>query len=345
MKQSAGGGLCGEIRRLALGLMAVFLLSACGHDGAAKAEEVEPEYVFTYAENHAEDYPTTQGAYRFAQLVRERSGGRIEIEVSAAAALGDEISVIEQVQFGGIDFARVAGSSLSEFIPRLTILQLPYLYRDSAHMWQVLDGPIGDSFLEAGEGSGMVLLSWYDAGARSIYNSVRPIRCLEDMAGMTIRVQESGLMEETINALGGRAMPMAFSEVYSALETGLVDGAENNWSSYESMRHYEAAPYFTLDEHMRVPELQLMSEATWKKLSPEDQELIRTCARESALYERGLWSERERGAEERMRESGCIVTELSAEEKERFRQAVMPVYEKYSGSEMDIVDAIVATGL
>ncbi len=327
----------------ALGFFCAGLLAGCG-GRIEVTEAVTPDYVFTYAENQPEDYPTTQGAYRFAELVKERTEGRIVVEVCAGGILGDEISVVEQVQFGGIDFARIGGSGISEFIPELKVLQLPYLYRDSEHMWQVLDGEIGDSFLKAGERYGMVLLSWYDAGARNFYNSVKPVERLEDIAGMTIRVQESGMMEDTINALGAKAMPMPYGEVYSALETGLVDGAENNWPSYESMGHYKVARYFTEDEHMRAPELQLASAATWSKLTPEDQDLIRECARESALYERKLWKLRESSAAEHMKEAGCIVTVLSPEEKKRFQQAVAPIYEAYCGDYLDMVDAIIATG-
>ena len=149
-------------------------------------EENVPEFVLTYAENQAEDYPTTQGAYRFAELVKQRTGGKVEILINAEGILGDERTVIEQLQFGGVDFARVSLSPLSEFVPELNVLQLPYLYTGAEHMWKVLEGEIGDSFLGSFEGSSLVALSWYDAGARNFYNSVRPIEKLEDMKGLTI---------------------------------------------------------------------------------------------------------------------------------------------------------------
>ena len=202
-------------------------------------------------------------------------------------------------------------------------------------MWKVLDGNIGDSVLEAFGDSKLVPLSWYDAGARSFYSSVRPIKTLEDMKGLRIRVQESGLMKDTIEALGAVAVPMSFDKVYSSLQVGEIDGAENNWPSYESTRHYEVARYYTTDEHTRVPELQLVSRSTWDKLPEEYQDIIRQCARESALYERELWKEREGLSEQRIRSAGCIITELSPEEKERFRETVMPMYEKYCAEYMD----------
>lgn len=303
-----------------------------------------PEFVLTYAENQAEDYPTTKGAYKFAELVNEKTHGRIQIIVRAGGILGDEKSVCEQLQFGGVDFMRMSLSPLAEYIPKLNVLQLPYLYRDEAHMWNVLDGEIGEDFINSFQGSNLVALSWYDGGARNFYNSVHPIEKLEDVKGLKIRVQESEMMVGMIEALGAIPEPMAYADVYSALQKGIIDGAENNWPSYESASHYEVARYYTIDEHNRVPELQLASQVTWDKLSADDQAIIKECALESAKYEKQLWDERERVSEKRVRESGCEITELSPKEKERFQKAVKPIYEKYCGDYMDIVEAIIATG-
>ena len=333
-----------KMRKTALFMAAAaVLLTACSGSGKA-GKTVVPEFVLTYAENQAEDYPTTQGAYKFAELVKEKTGGRIEIQVNAGGVLGDERTVIEQLQFGGVDFARVSLSPLAEFVPKLNVLQMPYLYTGPEHMWKVLEGEIGDDFLNSFEGSNLVPLSWYDAGARNFYNSQRPIERLEDMSGMRIRVQESELMVDVVEALGASPTPMAFGDVYSNLQTGKVDGAENNWPSYESTRHYEVARYYTIDEHTRVPELQLVSQSTWSKLSYEYQEIIRACAQESAVYERQLWQEREKVSEEKIRQAGCVVTELSPEEKARFQEAVSPLYEIYCAEYVDIIDKIVAAG-
>lgn len=336
----------GKHRRLSALFLSVAVLGAlCVGCKAQQGKNVTvPEFVLTYAENQAEDYPTTLGAYRFAELVHERTGGKIEIQVHADAALGEEQSVVNQVQLGGIDFMRVSLSSLAEFIPKLNVLQMPYLYTGSEHMWKVLEGDIGDDFMESFDGSRLVPLSWYDAGARNFYNSVHPIERLEDMRGMKIRVQDSKLMKDTVIALGAEPVPMAFEDVYSALETGEIDGAENNWPSYESTRHYEVSRYYTIDEHNRVPEMQLISRRTWDKLKPEYQKIIRECAEESALYERELWVERERSSEVNVRKEGCTLTELPPEEKARFREAVVPLYEKYCSEYMDIIDAIIAVG-
>lgn len=307
-------------------------------------EETVPEYVLTYAENQTENYPTTEGAYRFVQLVAERTQGRIEVRVNANGVLGDERAVIEQLQFGGVDFARVSLSPLAEFVPKLNVLQLPYLYTGSEHMWKVLEGEIGDSFLNSFEDSKVVALSWYDAGARNFYNSKHPITKLEDMNGLKIRVQESELMNDMVEALGASPIQMAYNEVYPSLQKGLIDGAENNWPSYESTGHYEAAKYLTIDEHTRVPELQLCSETTWNKLSEEDRVIIRQCALESAKYERKLWEDREKISKEKVRSQGTEVIELSPAEKAKFQEAVFPLYEKFCGEYMDVIEAIILAG-
>ncbi len=307
-------------------------------------EERVPEYVFTYAENQARDYPTTLGAMKFAEMVEARTEGRIRILVYAEGVKGAENDIIRQMKFGGIDFARVSLSQLAEYIPEMNVLQLPYLYLDSEHMWRVLDGEIGVSFLDYAGDYGLVGLSWYDAGARSFYTSDKPITCLEDIEGMRIRVQESDMMADMVEALGANAVKIGYADVYSGLERGIVDGAENNWPSYESMNHDEVARYFTVDEHTRVPEMQICSEKTWEKLSEEDRNIILECARESALYERKLWQERENDSKQSAILRGAEVIELPAEEKERFQAAVQGVYEKYCGDHMDIIDQIIEAG-
>lgn len=310
---------------------------------SAVVYDVTPEYVFTYAENQTEDYPTTQGAYRFAQLVNERTKGRIQIRVYANAQLGDENSTLEQLRFGGLDFARCSLSTMTAYSEMSNALMLPYLYRDAAHMWAVLEGEIGrkvsDSFISAG----LVPLSWYDAGVRNFYFT-KPVWTLDEMQGMVIRVQPVEMMEDMIRLLGATALPVSYENVYSAIQRGEADGAENNWSSYDAMRHNEVAPYYLLDEHMRVPESQIISAVTWNRLSEEDRQIIQECSAMSANYERMLWSAREGEARERVMKNGCTEITLSDAEKKKFRDAMEPLYEKYCGNYMDLVDQIRQTG-
>ncbi len=303
-------------------------------------ETITPQYVFSYAENQAVNYPTTLGAEYFSKQVEERTNGRIRILVLPEAEMGDEKEVLKQLQYGGIDFARISLSQISELVPEMNVLQMPYLYENSKHMWNVLDGEIGNYFLTLPKSANLIGLSWYDAGVRSFYTSENPIICLEDLQGLRIRVQESELMSDIATALGAIPVQMAYSEVYSGLELGLVDGAENNWPSYESTQHYEVAKYFTVDEHARIPEIQLVSSHTWEILSEEDQQTIQECAKASALYERRIWKQRETKARNTALKNGAIETLLSEEEKQRFEDKVWDVYEKYCSDSMDIITTI-----
>lgn len=307
-----------------------------------KTQTTTPEYVFTYAENQGESYPTTQGAYRFAELVYTRTNGRIKIKVYPGAELGDEVSVIEQIQYGGIDFARVSIMPLSEIVPMFNVLQLPYLYQSPDDMWKVLDGEIGKVFMDSLRNCKIEALSWYDAGARHIYTTEKKVTCLEDMEGLRIRIAESELMQALLTHLGAVPVPMPYSEVYSALETKIIDGAENNWPSYESMKHYKVAQYMTVDGHNRIPELQVASLATWNKLSQEDQETIKACAKEAAEYQHMLWKKQEEASRESLEKAGCIVTELSDEEIKRFQEAVLPIYKEVCGQYTELIDRILS---
>lgn len=317
----------------------IVLIQTVGCGFEQKSEKPVPEYVLTYAENQPENYPTTKGAYFFADLVRERTDGKIEIRIRAKGILGDEQDIVSQIRFGGIDFARVSLSSISG-IPRLNVLQLPYLYTGADHMWKVLDGDIGKGYMEDFVGSDIVPLSWYDAGARSFYTSHKPITCLEDMAGMRIRVQENKMMMRMVELLEATPVPLGYAEVYSSFEKGEIDGAENNWPSYESVNHYEVAKLYCVDEHTRVPELQIISQATWDRLPEKYQQVIQDCAQESALYERKLWAEREEKSREKVIQNGTEVIELSLEEKKKFREAMAPLYEEYCTDYLDVVQDI-----
>ncbi|MCM1125167.1 MAG: TRAP transporter substrate-binding protein [Lachnospiraceae bacterium] len=309
-----------------------------------KDKKPVPEYVFSYAENQTKDYPTTLGGLKFAQLVEERTQGRIQIQVQPEGVLGSETEVIRQMQYGGIDFARISIAQVSDFIPEMNVLQLPYLYEDSEHMWRVLDGEIGERFLGYSQEYGLIGLSWYDAGARNLYCSTRPIKTLEDMESLRIRVQEAETMSEMIAALGAASLQIPYDQVYAALERGEVDGAENNWSSYEAMQHYEVAKYFTVDEHIRIPEMQICAKHTWDQLSAEDRQIIVECARESALYERELWTEHEQKARENALQHGVQEIRLSAEEKEKFKAAMAPVYERFYEDYGKDIEEILAQG-
>lgn len=315
-------------------LMAAAGVAALGLCGCLRKEETGaqlPELILRYAENQPEDYPTTQAALAFAQLVEQQTGGRVKVVVYSGGELGAEQSVIQQMQFGGIDFARVSLSPLAGYIPELSILQLPYLYKDADQMWRVLDGSIGDEFLGMLDQMDLVGLSWFDAGGRSFYTREK-VTTLEQLQKLTIRVQESDVMSGMIKDLGAKPVQLAYSQVYAALHNGQIDGAENNWPSYQTMGHYEVAPYFLQDEHTRVPEIQLASIAAMEKLEkldPAFPEILRDCARQSARTERKLWAKRETDSEQELRRWGVEVTVPSKEEKKKFRAAVQPLYDRF----------------
>ena len=305
-----------------------------------EGQKKTPEYVFSYADNQTGNYPTVQAARRFADQVNRETDGRIEIRVYPNAELGDELSAVRQVSYGGIDFCRCSLSNLSDYSEETLVLQLPYLYEDRDHMWRVLDGEIGEQVKDSFQGSGMVALSWFDAGVRNFYTTDEAIRCLEDMQGMKIRVQQAELAEDMVEALGAEAVPIVYEAVKDALQTGEIDGAENNWASYEAMQHDEIARYYTVDEHMRVPELMLVNSATWEQLSAEDQATIQRCADAAGLYERELWTARETSAREKCLREGTVEIVLPEREKKRFRDAVSPLYKKYCGDYAELVEKI-----
>ena len=308
-------------------LIVLVLLSIRQHK--SQKPVLTPEITLVYAENQVEDYPTTKGAYEFARLVNEKTNGRIKIIVKCNGELGDEKSVIEQLKFGGIDFSRVSVASISDDIP------------DAQDLWDVLNGDEGLQFITAIDESnlGIKTLSWYDAGARSFY-SVKPVMNIQDLSGLNIRVQESELMSEIIEMLEIHSVKMIYSEVYKGLQTGKIDGAENSLVTYTYSKHYEQAKYCLIDEHTRIPEVQLISRYTWDKLSDEDKAIISECAKESAVYERDIWKNTEEAAVKMIEDKDITVTKVSDEEKQNLREKLQPIYDKYCSNYIDIIKEI-----
>jgi tripartite ATP-independent transporter DctP family solute receptor len=320
---------------LALCTSGAMLFAGGGQEGAAASEE---PVVLRLAETHAADYPTTKGDYYFADLVKERTDGRITIEVYPSSQLGEEKPVIEQVQFGAIDFTRVSISPLSAFSPNFDALQMPYLYRSEEHMWKVLKSDIGRDFLDSLEPANFVGIGWFESGARSFYNSRREVKVPADLKGMKIRVQQADIMVNMVNALGAIATPMPFGEVYSALQTGVIDGAENNWPSYYSTSHYEVAKYYTIDAHTRVPEIIIASKISMDKLSKADQEIIKQAAWDSMDYQRQQWADYVKVAEEKIRAAGNVITVIN--DNSAWQAAMQPMYEALSPELQKVVAEI-----
>lgn len=261
------------------------------------------------AELHPDDHPTTKADYEFARLVSERSGGRIKIAVFSGSSLGQEISVLEQLQFGAIDIARVSLTAVASYVPPLTALQMPYLYKDEAQMWRVLKGEVGQELLSSVKSAGFVGLCFFEAGARSFYNSKRPVYRPSDLAGLKLRVQESQLMEDIVAAFGATALPLAFGETFSALETGLVDGAENNLPTYLTSLHYKVAGFYTLTRHSRIPEMLVGSQRSFATLSQADLAILVKAAEDVVEFQRAAWRQYEKDSAETVSKSGIAFVE------------------------------------
>jgi tripartite ATP-independent transporter DctP family solute receptor len=315
--------------------LAVFLAAPLG---VAIAQEV----TLRSADIHPDGYPTVEAVKFFGEELSKATGGRIAVQVFHSAQLGQEKETIEQVKFGVIDLNRVNMGPFNNLVPETLVPALPFVFRDTAHMRAVMDGPVGEEILAAFESQGLVGLAFYDSGARSFYNSKKPIRTVADMAGLKVRVIQSDLFLDMVNAMGANATPMPPGEVYSALQTGVVDGAENNWPSYESFRHFEVAKYYSITQHSLSPEVLVMSKASYDKLSPEDQAAVKTAAKASVAKMRELWEARETVAEEKVRAAGVEVNEV---DKAPFVEAMKPIYEKYAGEPKlaDMVERIRAT--
>ncbi|OQB97624.1 MAG: 2,3-diketo-L-gulonate-binding periplasmic protein YiaO precursor [Spirochaetes bacterium ADurb.Bin110] len=319
-----------KFRIIALALLLILLPSTL----FAQAKPI----VLRLAETHPKGYPTELGDEEFARLVKERSNGRIIIEVYPGSQLGEEKAVIEQVQFGAIDITRVSISPVSAFVPKLDAFQMPYLYRDSDHMWKVLKGDIGMELLASLEPFGFIGLGWFEAGARSFYNSKKPVYTPADLKGMKIRVQESELMLGLVRSFGAIPTPMPYGEVYSGLQTGVVDGAENNPPSYYSASHYEVAKYYTLDEHTMVPEIIIGSKISLGRLSKADQDLIKKAAMDAIDYQRAEWDAYVKVSMDKVKAAGCTIIPIP--DKTEWMKAVEPMYKQQTKEIQDLVARI-----
>lgn len=274
---------------------------------------------------HVPDYPVSAGMDLFGELVAERTEGRYTPRTFHSAELGNQQQAVEQIAFDGIDFAVFNGGQLGDVAPAVKVVGLPYVFRSSEHMFNVVDGEIGERLSEELAPANMVALAWYDAGARSFYTTKKPIKSPADVEGQKIRVPNAQIFVATAEALGANATPMAFADVFTSLQTGVIDGAENNPPSVVSTRHHEVIKYYTLDEHLRVPEALVVTKTIWDSLSDEDKAIFREAAQESATLQRRLWAEREETAFNAIKEAGVEIIELS--DKQPFVDAMGPAYE------------------
>jgi len=309
--------LCARLSRTVT-TVAALLLTAFATNAPARE--------FRAADTQSEDYPTVQALRYMDSLVAERSGGRNQIRVFHSRQLGEEKETLEQTRAGAIDLNRTNVALIGTMVPAMNVLAMPFLFRSVEHLQKVLDGPIGNEILGSFEPYGFVGLAFYDSGARSIYNSVRPVNSIADLKGMRFRVQQSEQMSDMIRSLGAQPIELPYGQVTTGLATRLIDGAENNWPSFVTTDHYKFAGYYTLTEHAMSPEVLVMSQKVWATLSPEDQKVFREAALRFSRFMREKWKDLEDRSRKQAEAAGVKV--VADFDRKPFEAAMAGIYSK-----------------
>lgn len=300
---------------LFLFLSVFVLLGGCQLDAGIKTIKMGHAQVVAH--------PVHQAMVFLGKRLEEKSGGKIRVKVYPNQQLGTERELLELLQIGSLGMTKVSAATLEAFSPEISVLGLPYLFRDDAHMNQVLEGQIGKELLLSAEKFWLRGLCFYDAGKRSFYSKTKPIKSPADLAGLKIRVQESQMAITMIRTMGGSPTPVSYGELYTALQQGVVDAAENNPPSFYNSRHYEVCKFYSIDEHTALPDVVLVSTKVWNQLSPEEQVWLQEAADESASYQAELWKE---AVAEALREVQKAGVEISYPSKTPFFEKVGGVY-------------------
>lgn len=287
---------------------------------------------------HVEDYPVSHGMEAFVAEVADKTGGEISGKVYHGGVLGSQPDAIEQLRLGALDFGVFSLGPMGQAVPEANVVSLPFIFKSIPQMYELMDGEVGAAIDAGMQKKGIKALAFYDAGARSFYNSIKPVNVPADVTGMKVRVMNNDLFVGMIESLGGNATPMAFAEVYQAIKTGVVDGAENNPPSYESTNHYQVAGFYSLSEHLIIPECLCMSLKTWEGFSPEQQEIVQAAASASANKQRELWQAREAASMAKVAEGGVTVNKIA--DKAPFQEAMAPVYDQYLAASPDMADLV-----
>ncbi|HVH79252.1 MAG TPA: TRAP transporter substrate-binding protein [Stellaceae bacterium] len=307
----------------------------------ARRSFADDKTVLKASDVHPEGYPTVQAVENLGKKLEAATNGRLSVQMYASMQLGGEKEVIEQAQLGALQFVRVSVGTLGPVVDDINVFNLPLVFRDVAHMRKVVDGPIGQELLDkvtAHPAANLVGLCWMDAGARSFYTIKKPIHELADLKGLKIRVIGNPMFVDMANALGANGVAMGYDQVFSALQTGVIDGAENNPPSFVFDNHYQAAKFYTDSQHLIVPEMLVYSKRTWEKLSAADQDLIKKLSREAQADARELWDKKEADAFDRMKTAGIELDHIA--DKKPFQDAVRPVWDKYGAKFTDTVKRI-----
>ena len=303
----------------------------------------QAKLVLKASDVHPEGYPTVAAVQAMGKKLSDATSGRISVQMFAAMTLGGEKEAIEQAQLGAIQLARVSVGALGPVIDDLNVINLPFLFRDTKHMQKVIDGAIGKELLDkvtSNANARLVGLCWMDAGARSLYNTKKTIKAIGDLKGMKFRVIGNPMFVDMMNALGGNGVAMGYDQVFNALQTGVIDGAENNPPSFVFDNHYTVAKHLSLSEHLIVPEMVVLSKKTWDALSKDDQALMMKVAGEAQQEERVLWEKYEKQAMDKAIAAGVEIVQIA--DKKAFQDAVKPVWDKYGPKYAEMVKRIQA---
>jgi len=317
-------------------------VTGLGFGGPAFGQQ---KIVLKASDVHPLGYPTVEAVERLGKKLEAQTSGKYSIQMFPSMQLGGEKEALEQAQVGALAFARVSVGVVGPIVDDLNVFNMPFVFRDVKHMRATIDGPIGDELLAKitnSPQSRLIGLCWMDAGARSVYNKVRPIRSPDDLKGLKIRMMGNPLFVDTMNAMGGNGISMGMDQVYNAITTGVVDGAENNPPSYDSFNHFPIAKNYSLTEHLIIPEILVFSKRTWDSMSKAEQDTLRKLSKEAQLEQRKLWDERTEVSMKKIKDAGINVITLSAAEKQKFQDSVKPVWDKYGGKYADLVKRIQA---
>jgi tripartite ATP-independent transporter DctP family solute receptor len=305
----------------------------------------QQKIVLKASDVHPAGYPTVVAVENIGKKLQQATNGRLSIQMYAAMQLGGEKEAIEQAQVGAIQFARVSVGALGPVVDDLNVFNLPYVFRNTEHAQHVIDGSIGKELLDKvtnNPKAGLVALCWMDAGARSFYNTKKPVKTIADLKGMKLRVMGNPIFVDMANSMGGNGVSMGYDQVFAALQTGVVDGAENNTPSFVFDNHFQVAKFYTIDEHLIVPEVLVFSKKTWDILSKDDQALLTKLAREAQFEERKLWDIYEKAAMDKAMAAGIQIVQVSDSDKKAFQDAVKPVWDKYGPKYADLIKRIQA---
>ena len=289
--------------------------------------------ILRYAHGHDISHPIHEAAEFMADKLNEESNGKLKIKIYPNQQLGSQREALELLQIGSIDITKTSTAVLENFVPQIRVFSLPYLFRDISHHHAVLDGKIGQQLLLSPQEYKMRGLTYYDAGFRSFYTKSKPINKPNDLKGLKIRVQESVMAIALVNSLGASATPIPYGELYSALQQGIVDGAENNPPSFLSSRHYEICKYYSLNEHSAVPDVLLIGTESWGKLTEQEQQWLQSAVDASTNYQRDLWAKTEKEALKKVREAGVTI---NRPDKEPFIEMTQPIYERLKKDNPDL---------